>query len=101
MVKNSTFFFGNYESLHENQGLTQLGTVPTAAVRAGDLSSVGGAVDPFTEIHLSDGIIPDIANLALRRKGSRALSFSEFAGRFGKLLSNPIQTNRQNEEASV
>ena len=49
VVRNSTFFYANYEGLREDQGNTQLGTVPIAAVRSGDLSSLGVPVtNPFT-----------------------------------------------------
>ena len=39
-----TFVFGDYEGLRQSQGLTQVATVPSAAVRAGNLST--GRVTP-------------------------------------------------------
>src|SRR5579862_895234 len=36
IVKDSTFFFASYERLQEEEGQTQLGTVPTLAVRQGN-----------------------------------------------------------------
>ena len=37
--KDHTFIFGDYEGLRQSLGITQLDTVPTAAARAGTLSS--------------------------------------------------------------
>ncbi len=97
IVKNSTFFFANYEGLHENLGLTQLGTVPTASVRAGDLSSVGGAIDPFTGNPFVGGMIP--ASRISPYAGNILALYPQanLPGESGNYLSNPIQTNRQNE----
>lgn len=36
--RNRTFFFFNYEGLQQRRGVTQLGTIPNAAWRSGDLS---------------------------------------------------------------
>ena len=54
--KNRTFFFFNYEAFLQRRGVTQLGTIPNAAWRNGDLSrNLDGQTalpvlfDPFTE----------------------------------------------------
>ncbi|MHB8500353.1 MAG: TonB-dependent receptor [Candidatus Acidiferrales bacterium] len=44
--KSRTFIFGDYEGLRESQGVTQVDTVPSAAARAGNLSSGVVQVDP-------------------------------------------------------
>jgi hypothetical protein len=44
--KNRTFFFGDYEAIRQNLGNTQNSRVPTAAARAGNLSSGTVKVDP-------------------------------------------------------
>jgi len=44
--KNRTFIFGDYEGLRSSLGTTQVDTVPSAAARAGNLSSGQIAVDP-------------------------------------------------------
>ena len=44
--KDRTFIFGDYEGLRQSQGVTQVATVPSAAVRAGNLSTGKIAVDP-------------------------------------------------------
>src|SRR5690242_9902940 len=49
--KDKLFFFVDYEGLRERKALTQLATVPSAAWRSGDLSSVGSAIyDPLTRV---------------------------------------------------
>ena len=44
--KDRTFVFGDYEGLRSSLGTTQVDTVPSAAARAGNLSSGQIAVDP-------------------------------------------------------
>ena len=44
--KERTFIFGDYEGLRSSSGITQVDTVPSAAARAGNLSSGQIAVDP-------------------------------------------------------
>ncbi|HVS87556.1 MAG TPA: carboxypeptidase regulatory-like domain-containing protein [Candidatus Acidoferrum sp.] len=44
--KDHTFIFGDYEGLRQSQGVTQVDTVPSAAARAGNLSTGTIAVDP-------------------------------------------------------
>src|SRR5882672_8418772 len=44
--KNRTFLFGDYEGLRASTGITQVDTVPSAAAKAGNLSTGGIAVDP-------------------------------------------------------
>jgi Carboxypeptidase regulatory-like domain len=47
-AKNRTFIFGAYEGTRVRKGITQLTTVPTAAMRSGDFSAVGAVRDPLT-----------------------------------------------------
>src|SRR5713226_4994724 len=42
--KDRTFIFGDYEGLRQSQGVTQVATVPSAAARAGNLST--GQITP-------------------------------------------------------
>jgi hypothetical protein len=98
VVKDSTFFFLNYEGLREAQGQTQLGTVPTDAVRGGNLSSLGGTVsNPFTGVPYQNNTIP-IAQISPYAAQVLAL-FPEpnLPGASGNYLSNPVGVNNQNE----
>ena len=44
--KDRTFIFGDYEGLRQSQGVTQVSTVPSAAARAGNLSTGQITPDP-------------------------------------------------------
>lgn len=46
ILKDRTFIFGDYEGLRSSLGTTQVDTVPSAAARAGNLSSGQITVDP-------------------------------------------------------
>jgi hypothetical protein len=49
IVKDRAFFFASYERTHDNQVATRFGTVPTLAVRRGDLSASPTPIyDPAT-----------------------------------------------------
>ncbi len=45
--KDHTFFFGDFEGLRQSLGVTQVDTVPSAAARAGSLSTGSVVVDPM------------------------------------------------------
>lgn len=50
VVRNKLFFFGDYQATRTERALTQTATVPTARMRAGDLSELTGsmvATNPF------------------------------------------------------
>jgi hypothetical protein len=59
LVRGRTFVFGTLDVLRERRGLSRLATVPTLAVRGGDLSSLGQTiVDPFTGQPFPGNVIP-------------------------------------------
>jgi hypothetical protein len=59
IIHNRTFFFVNYDGTRQVQRGVATATVPTAAQRAGDLSSFSGAIlDPFTHTPFPGNIIP-------------------------------------------
>ena len=59
IVKDRTFFFGDYQGLRINQGQTYVSTVPTATMRAGDFSEINRAIfDPLTGQPFPGNIIP-------------------------------------------
>ena len=97
IVKNSTFFFASYEGLQEGEGLTQLGTVPTLAVRAGKSFESRN----YRGRSLYRPAVPQqhhsgFAHFALRGRRSGAVPAAEPAGRFGQLSEQPDR-NRQGE----
>src|SRR5271165_3524051 len=97
VIRNSTFFFANYEGLQQSQGLTQLGTVPTPAVRGGDLSSVGGASDPFTRKPFASGVIPASRISPYAADVLALFPLPNLPGNSGNFRSNPTGTDQQNE----
>ena len=59
IVRDRTFFFGNYEGLRLNQSITKTATVPSAAMKRGDFSELGTPIiDPFTGQQFPGNIIP-------------------------------------------
>jgi hypothetical protein len=59
IVKDKTFFFGSYQGLRIDQGLTYLSTVPTDAMRNGDFSAINRVIyDPLTGKPFPGNIIP-------------------------------------------
>jgi hypothetical protein len=60
IVRDSTFFFADYERTHLREGVTRITNVPTAAERIGDFSHslLRAPVDPFTRQPFPGGVIP-------------------------------------------
>src|SRR5207248_2875709 len=59
LVRDRTFFFGNYEGLVFRQAETRRASVPTAAMVAGDFSALSKPViDPLTGVQFPGNIIP-------------------------------------------
>jgi hypothetical protein len=53
IIKDRTFFFGDYEGVRQGLGTTQVNTVPSAAARAGQLVAGPVAVDPKVAPYLA------------------------------------------------
>lgn len=59
IVRNRTFFFGDYQHTLDNAGRTQRGTIPTMAFRNGDFSAAPTRVyDPRTGQPFPNNVIP-------------------------------------------
>jgi hypothetical protein len=60
IVRDRTFFFGDYERTRLREGITRITSVPTVAERAGDFSGTTGRapVDPFTRQPFPGGQVP-------------------------------------------
>ena len=57
--RNRTFIFGAYEGTRIRKGITQITTVPSAALRAGDLGSLGRVTDPLSGQPFPNNVIPE------------------------------------------
>jgi hypothetical protein len=63
VVKNKTFFFGDYEGIRRSQGITSVTTVPSPAARQGRLSTGTVTVDPAIAPFLNFWPLPNGALL--------------------------------------
>ena len=98
IVRNATFFFVSYEGLQQDQGQTQLGTVPTPAVRGGDLSSLGATViDPFSGQPFPRNVIPPSRISPYAADVLALFPHPNLTGTSGNYLGNPVGTDQQNE----
>ncbi len=59
IIKNRTFFFADYEGIRQSKGLTAFDTVPSAAARAGNLSTGAVTVDPAAAAYLPFWHLPN------------------------------------------
>ena len=58
VVRDKTFFFVAYEGQRQREQIIRRGTVPTLAMRAGDLSELGPVTDPLTGQPFPNNVIP-------------------------------------------
>ena len=97
LVGDRTFFFGTLNLLRERQGLSRLGSVPTAAARRGDLSGVGATVfNPYTGAPFPGNVIPDALISPLARQ---LLSMFPASNRAGSVnyIGQPTARNNLNQ----
>ncbi len=61
IIRDRTFFFGDYEGTRSREGITRLTNVPTAQERVGNFSQsvFGVPTNPFTGMPFEGGTIPD------------------------------------------
>ncbi len=55
IVKNKAFLFGSFEQTRENDGITYVTTVPTAAMKTGNFAGQPAIFDPNTTVSLGNG----------------------------------------------
>jgi len=93
IVHNRTFFFADYDGLRGNQGFSELGTVPTAAERTGDLSGLAPVINPFTGQQFAGNQIPTslISPIALKILNLYPLPTNGSAA--GNYLAQPTETD--------
>lgn len=96
IVRNRTFFFGDYEGTRAREGITRIANVPTLAEREGDFSQslFGAPINPFTQQPFPGNQIPDLfinpigkAIAALYPAPNRNVPFENF-------VSSPTQRDR-------
>ncbi len=97
IVKDKTFFFGDYEGARLREGITRLANVPTARERVGDFSQLPVAQQPLipgTSFPFPGGQIPQ---QALNPIGLRIAALYPLPNRnvpFQNYVSSPVQRDR-------
>jgi len=94
--KGKTFFFGSYEGLRFKAGSVRRATVPTAAMRRGDLSEYGVAIHDLNGNLFDNGIIPDSRIDPLAREVIQAFPLPNRPG----LKGNRVETANRIENGN-
>src|SRR5215813_12602576 len=97
--RSKMFFFTDYEGKRVRQAQTFLSTVPTAAFRTGDFSSLlpkTVILDPRStpKLPLPGNLVPVAAIDPVSKKMVALYSAQNLAGEVNNFLYNPVQTNR-------
>lgn len=94
--RDKTFFFFSFDGLEEREGLTQIGTTPTAAERAGNFAGSGQTViDPFTQMPFPGDQIPQSRIDPLSAKILALYPLPNLPGESGNYLGQPVQPQTQ------
>ena len=106
VLKNKTFFFGDYQGHRETQGQTALSTVPSMAMRAGNFSELSRVIyDPLTNQPFPGNVIPDdridgVARAILAQlypEPNTAGTRQANGQTINNYLLNPIKTRQDNQ----
>ncbi|HSO76897.1 MAG TPA: TonB-dependent receptor, partial [Blastocatellia bacterium] len=96
IVKNRTFFFGDYEGTRSREGITRITNVPTLAERNGDFSQslFGAPINPFTQQPFPGNKIPDLFINPIGRAIAALYPEPNRNVRFENFVSSPTQRDR-------
>jgi hypothetical protein len=95
--RNKAFFFGDFQGLRQDQGRTFLFTVPTAEMRAGNLSAIANAVyDPLTGQRFEGNVIPAGRINPIARQVAAIWPAPNRPGLVNNYIENNVQTNDLN-----
>jgi hypothetical protein len=98
MVRNRFFFFANADGLTLRQGFSRLATVPTAAERSGDLSSLGSPIfDPFTGQPFPGNQIPSSRIDPIASKILSLYPLPNLGGAGGNYLGQPVGNDSESQ----
>ncbi len=93
-----TFIFSNFDGVRERQGLTRLGSVPSDAIRRGDLSELSAnALDPFTRQPFAGKQIPASRIHPLSARIFDLFPRANLPGAAANYLAQPTGTDEQNQ----
>jgi hypothetical protein len=97
IVKDKTFFFGDYEGARLREGITRLANVPTARERAGDFSQLPLAQQPLipgTSFPFPGGQIPPTFLNPIGLKIAALYPLPNRNAPFQNYVSSPVQRDR-------
>jgi hypothetical protein len=95
IVKNSTFFFADYEGTRSREGITRLTNVPTLRERNGDFSQSGfSPIDPLTGMPFPGGVIPENRQSAIGRRIAALYPLPNRNVPFQNFVSSPTGRDR-------
>ncbi|HEV2836509.1 MAG TPA: TonB-dependent receptor, partial [Pyrinomonadaceae bacterium] len=93
IVRNRTFFFGDYEGTRSREGITRITNVPTAEEREGNFthSLFGVPTNPFTGQPFDGGTIPTFFINPVGRAIARLYPLPNRNVPFQNFVSSPVQ----------
>jgi len=96
VVKDRTFFFGDYEGTRTREGITRITNVPTLAERNGDFSQslFARPFNPFTQRPFEGGIIPVQFQNPIGRAIANLYPLPNRNARFANFVSSPTARDR-------
>ena len=98
LVRDRTFVFGTLDLLRERRGLSRLATVPTLAVRGGNLSSLASTiVDPFTRQPFPGNVIPGARISPIALKILALFPTPNLPGAAGNYLNHAVLQDNQTQ----
>jgi len=98
IFRDRTFYFVTYEGLRLGESVARLRTVPTAAMRAGDLSALGRTIrDPQTGQAFPGGRIPEPRIHRMSRSFTEYWPLPNLTGLVNNFAFNGTRTQDQNQ----
>jgi hypothetical protein len=99
IIKNKTFFFGDYEGTRIREGITRITTVPTAAERSGDFSQsfFPKPINPFTQQPFPGNQLPSFFINPIGQAIANLYPLPNRATAFGNFVSSPTQRDRTHQ----
>lgn len=96
LIKDKTFFFGDYEGTRIREGITRVTTVPTFAERNGDFSQsfFPKPINPFTQQPFPGNRLPDFFINPIGRAIANLYPLPNRDLPFGNFVSSPTQRDR-------
>ncbi|MGI9107659.1 MAG: carboxypeptidase regulatory-like domain-containing protein [Pyrinomonadaceae bacterium] len=96
IIKDRTFFFGDYEGTRTREGVTRITNVPTLQERNGDFSQslFARPFNPFTQQAFEGGIIPAPFQNPIGRAIANLYPLPNRNARFANFVSSPTARDR-------